>query len=59
MELKKKMHLIIDYLKAFDCVNHNKLETILKTMAISGYISCFLRNLYKVKKQQFEQDKEQ
>ena len=53
------MHLITDYPKAFVCVNHNKLEKILKMMAISGYLSCFLRNLYEVKKQQFEQDKEQ
>ena len=59
MELKKKMHLITDYPKAFVCVNHNKLEKVLKMMAISGYLSCFLRNLYEVKKQQFEQDKEQ
>ena len=36
----------IDYAKAFDCVNHNKLWKILKEMGIPDHLSCFLRNLY-------------
>ena len=37
---------LIDYAKAFDCVDHNKLWTILKEMGISDHLACFLRNLY-------------
>ena len=36
----------IDYAKAFDCVDHNKLWKILKEMAIPDYLTCFLRNMY-------------
>ena len=36
----------IDYAKAFDCVDHNKLWKILKEMEISDHLSCLLRNLY-------------
>ena len=36
----------IDYAKAFDCVDHNKLWEILKEMGISDHLSCLLRNLY-------------
>ena len=36
----------IDYAKAFDCVDHNKLWKILKDMEIPDYFSCLLRNLY-------------
>ena len=36
----------IDYAKAFDCVDHNKLWTILKEMGISDHLTCLLRNLY-------------
>ena len=36
----------IDYAKAFDCVDHNKLCEILKEMDIPDHISCLLRNLY-------------
>ena len=36
----------IDYAKAFDCVDHNKLWKILKEMGIPDYPTCFLRNLY-------------
>jgi len=35
----------IDYTKAFDCVNHNKLWKILKEMGISDHLTCLLRNL--------------
>ena len=36
----------IDYTKAFDCVDHNKLWKILKEMAIPDHLTCLLRNLY-------------
>ena len=36
----------IDYVKAFDCVDHNKLWKILKEMGIPDHLTCFLRNLY-------------
>ena len=37
---------IIDYAKAFDCVDHNKLWKILKEMQIPDHLACLLRNLY-------------
>ena len=37
---------ILDYAKAFDCVDHNKLEKILKEMGIPDHLTCLLRNLY-------------
>ena len=36
----------IDYAKAFDCVDHNKLWKILKEMGIPGHLTCLLKNLY-------------
>ena len=36
----------IDYSKAFDCVDHNKLCKILKEMGIANHWTCLLRNLY-------------
>ena len=36
----------IEYAKAFDCVDHNKLWKILKEMGIPDHLTCFLRNLY-------------
>ena len=35
----------IDYIKAFDCMDHNKLWKILKEMGIPVYLTCLLRNL--------------
>ena len=35
-----------EYAKAFDCVDHNKLWTILKEMRIPDHLTCLLRNLY-------------
>ena len=35
----------IDYAKAFDCVDHNKLRKILKEMGIPDHVTCLLRNL--------------
>ena len=37
---------LIEYIKAFDCVNHNKLWKILKEMGIPDHLTCLLRNLY-------------
>ena len=50
---------LIDYAKAFDCVDHNKLWKILKEMGIPDHLTCLLRNLYEVRKQQLELDMEQ
>ena len=36
----------IDYAKAFDCVDHNKLWKILEEMRIPDHLTCLLRNLY-------------
>ena len=36
----------IDYAKAFDCMDHNKLWKILQEMGIPDHLTCFLRNLY-------------
>ena len=36
----------IDYAKAFDCVDHNKLWKILQEMGIPDHLTCFLRKLY-------------
>ena len=47
-----------DYAKAFDCVDHNKLKILQKT-GIPDHLTCLLRNLYQVKKQQLEPDMEQ
>ena len=46
-EFQKNIHVcFIDYAKAFDCVDHNKLWKILKEMGIPDHLICFLRNLY-------------
>ena len=46
-EFQKNIYFwFIDYVKAFDCVDHNKLEKILKEMGILDYLMCLLRNLY-------------
>ena len=49
-EFQKNIYFcFIDYAKAFDCVDHNKLWQILEDMAISfrpDHLTCLLRNLY-------------
>ena len=46
-ELQKNIYFcFIDYAKAFDCVDHNKLWKILKEMGIPDHLTCRLRNLY-------------
>ena len=50
----------IDYAKAFDCVDHNKLWKILKEMGIPDHLSCLLWEIcMQVRKQQLELDMEQ
>ena len=51
MEKAREFHksiyfCFIDYAKAFDCVDHNKLWKILKDMGIPDHLTCLLRNLY-------------
>ena len=46
MKLKNIHFCFIDYAKAFDCVDHNKLWKILKKMGILDPLTCLLRNLY-------------
>ena len=59
-ELQKNIYFcFIDYAKAFDCVDHNKLLKILKNMGISDHLTCLLRNRMQVRKQQLELDMEQ
>ena len=46
-EFQKNIHLCFtEYVKAFDCVDHNKLWKILKEMGIPGHLTGLLRNLY-------------
>ena len=46
-ELQKSIYFcFIDYAKAFDCVDHNKLWKILKETGIPEHLTCLLRNLY-------------
>ena len=48
-EYQKNIHFcFIDYAKAFDCVDHNRLWKILQEMGIPGHLICLLRNLYAV-----------
>ena len=46
-EFQKNIYFcFIDYAKAFDCVDHNKLCDILKEMGVPDQLICLLRNLY-------------
>ena len=46
-EFQKNIYFcFLDYTKAFDCVDHNKLWKILQEMGISDHLTCLLRNLY-------------
>ena len=44
--LEKSIYFFVDYVKAFDCVDHNKLWKILKQMGIQDHFTLILRNLY-------------
>ena len=46
-EVQKNIYFcFVDYVKAFDCVDHNKLWKILKEMGKPDHLTCLLRNLY-------------
>ena len=46
-EFQKNIYFcLIDYTKAFDCKDHNKLQKILKEMRVPDHLTCLLRNLY-------------
>ena len=46
-EFQKSIYFcFINYAKAFDCVDHNKLWEILKEMGIPDHLTCLLRNMY-------------
>ena len=46
-EFQKHIYFcLIDYAKAFDCVDHNQLWKLLKEMGIPDHLICLLRNLY-------------
>ena len=58
-EFQKNIYFCsIDLVKAFDCVDHNKLWKILKEIGIPDHLTCLLRNLYAGQKQQLELDME-
>ena len=57
---QKNIHFcFIDYAKAFDCVDHNKLWKILKEMSIPDHLTCLWETCMQVRKQQLELDMEQ
>ena len=59
-EFQKNIYFcFIDYAKAFDCVDHNKLWKILQEMGISDHLTCLLRNLYAGQEAQLKLDMEQ
>ena len=46
-EFQKSIYFsFIDYIKTFDCVDHNKLWKILQEMGLPDHLICLLRNLY-------------
>ena len=59
-EFQKNIYFcFIDYAKAFDCVDHNKLWKILKEMGIPDHLTCVWEICMQVRKQQLELDMEQ
>ena len=59
-EFQKNIYFcFIDYAKAFDCVDHNKLWKILKEMGIPDHLTCSWETYMQVRKQQLELDMEQ
>ena len=46
-EIRKNIYFcFVNYAKAFDCADHNKMWTILKEMGIPDHLTCLLRSLY-------------
>ena len=59
-EFQKNIYFcFIDYAKASDCVDHNKLWKILQEMGMPDHLTCLLKICMQVKKQQLELDMEQ
>ena len=59
-EFQKNIYFcFIDYAKAFDCVEHNKLWKILHDMGTPDHLTCLLRNLYAGQEATVRQDMEQ
>ena len=59
-EFQKNIYFcFIDYAKAFDCVDHNKLWKILREMGLSDHLTYLLETCMQVRKQQLELDMEQ
>ena len=59
-EFQKNIYFcFIDYAKAFDCVDHNKLWKILKEIGIPGHLTCSWEICMQVRKQKLELDMEQ
>ena len=59
-EFQKNIYFyFIDYAKAFDCVDYNKLWKILQEMGIPDSLICLLRNLYAGQEATLEMDIEQ
>ena len=59
-EFQKNIYFyFIDYAKAFDCVDHNKLCKIIQEMGIPDHLTCSSEICMQVKKQQLEPDMEQ
>ena len=59
-EFQKNIYFcFIDYAKAFDCLDHNKLWKILKEMGIADHLTCFLKNLYADQEARVRMDMEQ
>ena len=59
-EFQKNIYFcFIDYAKAFDCVDHNKLWKIPQEMGIPDHLTCFWEICMQVKEQQLELDKDQ
>ena len=58
-EIQRNIYFcFIDCAKAFDSVDHKKLWKILKEMGIPDHLTCLLRNLYAIRKQQLQLDME-
>ena len=59
-EFQKNIYFcFVDYAKAFDCVDHNKLWKILQKMGIPDHLTCLWRTYMQVRKWQLELDMEQ
>ena len=59
-EFQKNIYFcFLDYAKAFDCVDHNKLWKILKKMGVQATLPAFWETCMRIKKQQLQPDMEQ